>query len=66
MQYTEDQKAIMKSSLQDAKWNTKLKPVLKQVLFQNIGSFLTMDKLVGRKDIIDLFDEVIKEIEDGK
>lgn len=60
MQCNDEQKAILKRCLEDSKYRTKLKPVLKDIIFDNIGTY-TVEKINAWKDFIELFDEVTKD-----
>jgi hypothetical protein len=61
MNFTDEQKATAKRCLENAKWKTVLKPIIKDIYFDNIGVATSTEKLLGRKDIISLFDEIVKE-----
>lgn len=60
MQCNDEQKAILKRCLEDAKYRTKMKQVLKDIIFDNIGTY-TIEKVSAWKDIIGLFDEATKD-----
>ena len=60
MQYSDEQRASLRRCLEDAKYKTKMKDVLRDIIFDNIGLY-TKDKVYIWKEITDLFDEVTKD-----
>ena len=61
MQYSEQQKEVLKRWLEDGKYKSVIKPILQEIFYNSIGVCVPADKIIGRKDFIDMFDEIIKE-----
>ncbi len=61
MYCTDEQKASLKRCLEDAKWRSKMKPLLEKIILDNIGVCSDIKGVCYQKEIISMFDEITKE-----
>ena len=65
MNLNEQDKVIINKFATDGNFNA-VRPIFHKIFYNSFGAAISAERLLGRKDIIELFEEVIKEKKDDR